>query len=40
MASNSVISIDSGGVRRVVSRKDNGGDLSMVEAGVELYQEP
>ena len=40
MASDSVIFTDSGGVRRAVSQKDNGGDFSMAEAGVELRQEP
>ena len=40
MASNSVISTNSGGVWRAVSQKDNGGDLSMPKVGVELHQEP
>ena len=40
MASDFVISTDSGGVRRAVSRKDNYCDLSMAGTGVELRQEP
>ena len=40
MASDSVISTDSGGVQRAVSRKENCCDLSMAGTGVELRQEP